>query len=222
MSLTPDGHRSRAFHCWAAEGAVLALPKGAIVYEALNRFQFQQHAACHAINWYKYMFSQGRDFPNGSLYLVTECVKSANWGTAVFYASPTISDYLQLNFEQESCEWESVGKVDARKGPKQKEIVASDDEPNQCVFIRGYKIMLRQDIWDKLKSSFVVGPSQDGDSSSSSMRVSSYSPSHGTSGSQTRSSGASRGDNCNVQDSGHGTKLQASQLTNRCCEFTLT
>ncbi|KAF8340211.1 hypothetical protein F5887DRAFT_855097, partial [Amanita rubescens] len=131
------------FHCQAAEGAVLALPKGAIVYEALNKFHFQQHAACHAINWYKHMFDQGRDFPNGSLYLVTECVKTANWGTAVFYASPTTSDYLWLDFDEGSCQWESLGNIDATKGPKQKDIVASDEEPNQCVFICGYKIMLR-------------------------------------------------------------------------------
>ena len=165
------------------------------------------------------MFSQGRDFPNGSLYLVTECAKSPNWGTAVFYATPTISDDLWLDFDQESCQWASLGKVDAEKGPKQSDIIASDEEPNQCVFICGYKIMLRQDIWDKLKSSFMAGPSHDGDhereSPSLSTRISSYS--HGMSGSQTIFFGASKGKNHNVQESGHGTSLQvqASQLINR-------
>ena len=197
------------------------MPKGATAYEALNKFRFQQHAARHAINWYKYMFDQGRDFPNGSLYLVTECVKSANWGNAVFYASPTISDYLWLNFGQEPCQWASLGKVDARKGPKEKDIAASDEKPNQCVFICGYKVMLRQDIWDKLRSSFMVGPSQDGEPPSSSTRVLGYSQSHGMSGSQARSSGVNEGNNDNVQNSGHGARLQASQLTNRCHEFSL-
>ena len=132
------------------------MPSGATVYEARNIVDFQHLAARHAINWYRYMFSKGRGDPNGSLYLVTECTKSINWGTAVFYPHPTTSDYLRLTFDQESCQWDCQGKVDARTGPKAKDIIGSNDEPNQCVFLRGYKIMLRQDVWDKLKKAQVV------------------------------------------------------------------
>ena len=122
---------------------------------------FQQFAARHAVNWYRYMFDEGRDDPNGSLYFVTECTKSINWGHAVFYAGPTTGDYLQLTFDQESCQWDWQGKVDARTGPN-----CFNEEPNQCVFIRGYKIMLRQDLWAELKSTGMVVPSQDGGFSS--------------------------------------------------------
>ena len=166
------------------------MPKGATIYEALNGLAFQNYTARHAINWYRYMFYKGRNFPNGSLYFVTECTKSINWGTAVFYPHPTTSDYLRLTFDQESCQWDSQGKVDARTGPKAKDIISSDEEePNQCVFIRGYKIMLRQDIWDKLKSAVMVVPSQDGGFSAlpSSTGTSSYSASHSISGNQSES-----------------------------------
>ena len=132
------------------------MPSGATVYEARNIVDFQHLAARHAINWYRYMFSKGRGDPNGSLYLVTECTKSINWGTAVFYPHPTSSDYLRLTFDQESCQWNCQGKVDARTGPKAKDIIGTDNGPNQCIFLRGYKIMLRQDVWDKLKSPVMV------------------------------------------------------------------
>ncbi|KAF8329947.1 hypothetical protein F5887DRAFT_869778, partial [Amanita rubescens] len=74
-------HRSRAFafKCLEAGGAVLALPKGATVYEATNKLHFQRHAARHAIRWYEYMLNKGRDVTNGSLYFVTDCIKSVNW-----------------------------------------------------------------------------------------------------------------------------------------------
>ena len=76
-------HRSCtfAFQCSEAGGAVLALPKGATVYEATNKLHFQQHAARHAVSWYKYMLKKGRDVTNGSLYFVTDCIKSVNWAS---------------------------------------------------------------------------------------------------------------------------------------------
>ena len=198
------------------EGAVLTLPKGATVFEARNLFDFEQLAARHAVNWYRYMFDKGRNDPNGSLYFVTECTKSINWGHAVFYACPTTSDYLRLTFDQESCQWDCQGKVDARTGPKAKYIIGFNEEPNQCVFIRGYKIMLRQDVWAKLKSTVMVVPSQDGGIlSSPSIRTSSHSSHHGTSGNKSESSHTSRGDNCDTQDHDHNTGCQDLHLINR-------
>ncbi|KAF8340208.1 hypothetical protein F5887DRAFT_857967, partial [Amanita rubescens] len=82
--LLPESWRSRRLECNGTEGAALALPKGATLYEAVNKLHFQKHASSHAINWYKYMLDKGRDISNGSLYFVTECVKSINWGTAVY------------------------------------------------------------------------------------------------------------------------------------------
>ena len=210
-----DGIRS-AFQCPAAEGAVLTLPKGATIYEARNILDFQQFAARHAVNWYRYMFDKGRDDPNGSLYFVTECTKSINWGTAVFYPHPTTSDYLRLTFDQGSCQWDCQGKVDARTGPKAKDIIVSDEEePNQCVFLRGYKIMLRQNVWEKLKSAVMIVPSQDGGFSLPSTGTSSHSSGHGMSGNQSDSSHTSGNNSYNAQDPGHSTRFQDIPLINR-------
>lgn len=59
-------HRScaSAFRCLEAGGAVLALPEGATVCEAMNKLHFQRHAARHAISWYEYMLNKGRDVTN--------------------------------------------------------------------------------------------------------------------------------------------------------------
>lgn len=183
--------------------------------EALNMCDFQDYAARHAVNWYRYMLYRGRNSPNGSIYFVTECTKSINWGTAVFYAQPKTSDYLQLTFNQESCQWVSQGKVDARTGPKGKDIISSDDEPNQCIFLRGFKVMLRQDVWDQLKSAVMIVSSQDGGFSSlPSTESSSLPPSHGMSGNQSETSHTSGSNNVNdAQEPGQNT--QGVHLTNR-------
>jgi hypothetical protein len=45
-----------------------------------------------------------------------------------------------------------MGRISAKVGPASTDIVATDcEEPNQCVFIRGYKISLGEKIWKKLK-----------------------------------------------------------------------
>ena len=202
---------SSDFECLAAEGAVLALPKGATLYEAVNKHHFQRHAARHAISWYEYCLNEGRDISNGSLYFVTECIKSVNWGIAVFYAQPKDDENLRLIFDEGSCRWAPGDNVEVRVGPKQKDVIVSDDdEPNQGVFLRGYKIMLQPDIWDRLKTAMAV-TSPDGEvSSSQSTRTTSYS-SEGNSGSQIDSSRQSSSGNSNTSNSSYGTRV-ASQL----------
>ena len=152
------------------------LPTGATFYQAMNRIHFQNHASRHAINWYKYMLHHGRDRANGSLYLVTECTKSINWGISVFYAPPTDSTSLRFTFNEGRCRWAFRGKIEANAGPRPNDIiVTNDEEPNQCVFLRGYKIMLRPDIWGKLRSAVDV-TSQDGEfSAPPSTRTTSHS-----------------------------------------------
>jgi hypothetical protein len=170
---------SSDFQCLAADGAVLVLPKGANVYEAVEKYHFQTHAARHATSWYKYMLEEGCDISNGSLYFVTECIKSVNWCLAVFN-DPKAHHHLRFIVNDGSCWWDEQGnvdvKVEARVGPDPEDI--TDEEPNQCVFLRGYKITLRPDIWNKLKNSVAF----------SSTRAARHSPSQGKSGSQLHQS----------------------------------
>ena len=157
-----------------------------MVYEVRNRHDFQTYAARHAVRWYEYALNVGMDVSNGSLYFVTESTKSMDWGIAVFYARSTTDDYLRFIFDRESYRWKRRGKVEARVGSKSTDKFDCDaGEPNQCVFLRGYKIMLRQDIWDKLKSALVV-TSQDGQSSSFTTTFS-HGSSYRMQGSQTDS-----------------------------------
>ncbi|KAF8717162.1 hypothetical protein AX14_012202 [Amanita brunnescens Koide BX004] len=141
-----------AFQCLAAEGAVLVLHEGATAYEAVNMIDFERHASRHAISWYEYALNTGRNLSNGSLDFVTECIKSANWGIAVFYARPDADGYLRFIVNEGSYRWQRRGKVEARVGPSPTDISASDGERirSQCVFLHGYKIMLRSDILEKL------------------------------------------------------------------------
>lgn len=143
---------SFAFQCLAAEGAVLVLHEGATAYEAVNMIDFERHASRHAISWYEYALNTGRNLSNGSLDFVTECIKSANWGIAVFYARPDADGYLRFIVNEGSYRWQRRGKVEARVGPSPTDISASDGERirSQCVFLHGYKIMLRSDILEKL------------------------------------------------------------------------
>ena len=204
---------SSAFQC-SAKGAVLALPTGATVYEAMNVRHFQAHAAHHAARWYKYALNEGgRDISNGSLYLVTECTKSMNWGISVFYANPPAHNDHRLIFDKGSRRWElSRGKVDARVGPKPTDIIlADDDEPNQCVFLRGFKIMLRPDIWGELNGTIDV-TCQDGESSYPSFTSTiTRSSNHQISGGQTDSLRENAGGDRNAPGPSHNVGLNANK-----------
>ncbi|KIL55611.1 hypothetical protein M378DRAFT_170916, partial [Amanita muscaria Koide BX008] len=87
--------------------------------------------------------NRGRSISNGSLYLVTSFTRCTHWGIAVF--NRPCNPGQGLTFVNTPFGWKGsrgfTTKVsDTNKG----------DTPNQCVFLRGYKIMIRQDIFDNL------------------------------------------------------------------------
>lgn len=181
--------RHPTFQCSSDAGAVLALPRGAIVYEAQNRADLRAHASRHALDWYEHVLNDGVDISNGSVYFVTECTKSVDWGIGVFYARSTAYHTLRFTFDGESYQWDYRGKVEARTGSNSADITASDGaEPNQCVFLGGFKIMVRPEIWDKLKMTSMASYQYGGLSSSQ------------TSGSRTDTYYQSTSDNRNASD----------------------
>lgn len=149
-----------SYRCSGREGAVLELPKGATLYEAKNKYPFRDLAARHAYHWYKYMIiNKSRDAPNGSLYVVTGCVKAKHWGIAVFDRPSAPQDYLQFIADdpgqnqdaQQTFNWKRIGAVITKIGPNSQDVdTADDEEPNQCLFLRGYRVMIRQPIWEML------------------------------------------------------------------------
>jgi hypothetical protein len=93
---------------------------------------------------------------NGSLYLVTGVDKCRNWGAAS-YSDSTGQAGFPLRFTAVDAatfrgtsqySWESSNSVEARTCPA----LSEDISMNQCVFVRGYKLALRENLY---KRSFV-------------------------------------------------------------------
>ncbi|KIL61566.1 hypothetical protein M378DRAFT_13388 [Amanita muscaria Koide BX008] len=149
-----------SYRCSGPAGAVLELPEGATLFEAQNGKAFKDLAARHAESWYKYtVVTRERSASNGSLCLVTGSVKSDVWGVAVFDRPSNSEDYLRFivdeapthNSPQSRYKWEQSGSVISNVGPSKPN--SNKEEPDQCIFLRGLRIMLRQDRWDALTQS---------------------------------------------------------------------
>ncbi|KIL57835.1 hypothetical protein M378DRAFT_87370 [Amanita muscaria Koide BX008] len=134
---------SGKYTCKGPEGAILILPEGAIQDEAISTGRFEDLAKLRGVEWYKYAKFRGRSISNGSLYLVTSSIKCTQWGIAVF-DRPGDSGQA-LTFVSNPLSWKGLGALTTKVADPNK-----GDTPNQCVFLRGYKIMIRQDIFDKL------------------------------------------------------------------------
>ncbi|KIL56460.1 hypothetical protein M378DRAFT_89245, partial [Amanita muscaria Koide BX008] len=150
-----------SYTCSGPEGGVLELPLGATRFEAKNKASFKRLATRHAENWYRYtVLTRDRDAPNGSLYIVTSCIKCTDWGIAVFDRPSNPQDYLRFTTNEENqngqskYRWKGSGAYIPKVALNQGSADSNDaDGPNQCVFLRGYKIMLRKDIWDNIANS---------------------------------------------------------------------
>ena len=145
------------YRCTGKPGAVLELPEGATLFEARNIRAFDNLAKSHAESWYRYAHGARPGLiSNGSLYLVTGCIKSDVWGIAVFDESSIFAEPVRFRIEETVAEntaskysWENTGTTACSIGPSDQSI-GDPDEPNQCVFLRGRKITLVQNKWDML------------------------------------------------------------------------
>jgi hypothetical protein len=135
--------------------------EGAASQDSDNLATLRHHAIRNAEAWYKFVNGTlGREAANGSLYLVTGCDKSTTWAAAsVSQISETNSFSLQFTalFTEASAaytySWETCCPATVRTGP---EVCESLELPqNQCLFLRGFKMMLRGPVASQLK-----GPSK--------------------------------------------------------------
>ncbi|KIL66405.1 hypothetical protein M378DRAFT_160860 [Amanita muscaria Koide BX008] len=144
---------SGEYICEGSEGAVLELPEGAIEDEAVYIRPFEKLAARHGVQWYEHAMTRNRKISNGSLYLITSFTKCAQWGIAVFDRKCAPGQGLKfdkkysLPFGKLSAKYHWKG---SRAFPTKLANPNQGDAPNQCVFLRGYKIMIRRDIFDDL------------------------------------------------------------------------
>lgn len=145
------------FQCSSSEGALLVLPEGAH-RETLNHLKkFRDYASRHAISWYRFMNGPlGREAPNGSIYLVTGHDKCSAWGVASF-TDVEKERGLSLTFAAAAIgaatgsyyyAWRDFSPASVRAGP-----ISSGQTStfkNQCVFIKGYKVAIRESLlWPK-------------------------------------------------------------------------
>ncbi|KAM6497435.1 hypothetical protein JOM56_007908 [Amanita muscaria] len=149
--------------CFGPEGGVLELPLGATRFEAKDKLSFKELAIRHAENWYRYTVSTGcGDAPNGSLCIGTSCIKCTDWGIAVFDRPSNPQDYLRFTTNetgvtgQSKYRWQGSGSYVAKVAPNPGSADSNAaGSPNQCVFLRGYRIMLPKNIWNNITNSKV-------------------------------------------------------------------
>ncbi|KIL57964.1 hypothetical protein M378DRAFT_355984 [Amanita muscaria Koide BX008] len=141
--------------------AILELPEGASQEGATSPFPFRRLASSNGEEWYKYTIrTRGKDISNGSLYLVTSGTKCRQWGIAVFDKPCTPRE--SLSFVQNKClfgtpptkySWKGSSIFTTKVAPS-----TQGDSLNQCVFMHGYKITLRQDVFDNLVNDLLRKP----------------------------------------------------------------
>ncbi|KAF9219356.1 hypothetical protein BS17DRAFT_428311 [Gyrodon lividus] len=152
--VTPAGTAlSYEFSSSSSEGAILALPEGAGKADLANHFEFRQVALENAASWYHFACCHlGRtSINNDSLYLITGFHKTSSWSLASFSqaerntafsfsftAGPVINGNVAAAYS-----WAQgvTNSVLPRSGPEQG---YNQDSPNQTLFIRGYKIAIRE------------------------------------------------------------------------------
>lgn len=159
VSTVPTLSDEIRFQSSSQEGALLYLPYGAQSQNTLEKGQLLQLAKDCAVDWYRHIYSiSGEEDLNGSLYLVTGHDKTSSWANAAHYIGPTpeVVD-LKLGFFQLSnsielgCRWKTYNGAETNSGPEE-----GARHLNQTIFIRGFKILLRQDDDPTADSSLVV------------------------------------------------------------------
>lgn len=144
--------------CKSPDGAFLALPEGGILLDATNKEGYMKLAECHAESWYKYIITGKRwTIENGALFLVTGYMKSKQWGITTFDEPSEVGDVLHFSssfWRKDKYKWRPVIPEVTKTGPISRDIPKT--ALNQCTFIRGYRIMLRQAVYDRLKHTTCV------------------------------------------------------------------
>jgi hypothetical protein len=190
------------------EGAILALPDGASAIDLRPTDRLKEYVLKHGASWYEFVNGTlRRGVANGSLYFVTGCDKASSWGVASFSNTSTEGE-VSLTFKNAQVggggvsfewQWETYSPAAVRTGP---ELAEGERNPhqNQCVFIRGYKVAVRDNPIAKLMgavkvSSVVKSKPEDIMSNGSSIPF--------VAGSKTTSSGR-RSDGCRNPGSPQG------------------
>ncbi|KAF8804953.1 hypothetical protein BYT27DRAFT_7105774, partial [Phlegmacium glaucopus] len=160
------------FESSASEGAILAMPDGAISEDVRNEAIFRKYTSIHAEDWYRYINNiRGRDAKNGDVRLVIGYHKTSHWCIATFADSTAKQNpfFLEFNPVTETnigkmYEWKHSGTAEVRTGPGDHEIedLRKGDPDhgrktyqNQSLFGRTISATMGEDIWNKLAAESV-------------------------------------------------------------------
>ncbi|KAK7036645.1 hypothetical protein VNI00_011578 [Paramarasmius palmivorus] len=127
-----------------SEGAILILPDGAARTDFLDEDRFEEYAYKNAISWYIYANGQlGRCIGGNSLMLVTGLDKAKTWGVASYTCSEP--NTVQMDFvpgirAATKYRFRNVGSATANTGPTR----TPSDAQDQCVFVRGIRVAVRE------------------------------------------------------------------------------
>lgn len=131
------------------EGAILVLPEGADRHDLRNHLVFEGEALRNGKSWYEFALRKlGRTMISlDSLYLITGCHQTSSWSLAAFHHPPggsqfnaqfTAGPIINSNINA-AYSWKMASAVPYRIGPQH----YNATQRNQAVFIRGYKIAVR-------------------------------------------------------------------------------
>ncbi|KAL1701741.1 hypothetical protein EV121DRAFT_211521 [Schizophyllum commune] len=148
-------------YTFAGGGAALALPQGGSRTDAERLGDFEKQIERHGLSWYEHAISNcGWKIQNGELYLLTGVDKASRWGALAFHNT---GGSHEVSFELTAVaqtavalsytyQWRHLAGQAARKGPDASAAIMVNGAlaENQCVFLRGYKIMVRDEIWTRL------------------------------------------------------------------------
>ncbi|KAF7973411.1 hypothetical protein HWV62_15211 [Athelia sp. TMB] len=140
------------------ETAFLTVPDGAMGEDYCDIASIRSYSIKHAESWYEFINGHlGFEAPNGSLYVVTGCDKSSKWmiatdeesSSSLLLSTLTVEAggrmiYSHSSFKMGSAVVRSSASSGLDDGMKQLQ--------NQCLFVRGFKVMLREELnaWGKL------------------------------------------------------------------------
>ena len=133
----------------------------------------RQYAFRHGNSWYEWLNGNGADVPNGSLYLITGVDKTKNWCLASY---SRLSTPALLDFFTDDVMITPDARVAPTQDPPQQDTAArqyfcrqsgsvpvrtchlarDDGPPNQCNFIRGFKLAMNRSLFGRCTTSVRV------------------------------------------------------------------
>ncbi|KAF6746002.1 hypothetical protein DFP72DRAFT_1175819 [Ephemerocybe angulata] len=183
------------FRCRSlTQGAILALPSPADRERLDDYTELHDHLIQHAELIYRHSNSLRRIGGDETLYIITGCIKSEDWGLAAYNSTIPSDDVIKLEQlsgsvgpessgePQTYFAWTEKGPSEARFGPKEK-----TGGKNQSLFLEGFKLdfsrefrlrMKREFYSNSTKGSGGFDPSSGSSSGSSSAFPPRSSPSH--------------------------------------------